>query len=267
MVGAGNDFIVIEANKSLDYKKLALKACHRTNGIGADGILILDKSKTADYRMRIINADGSEAEMCGNGARCLAVYIVQNKKPAKKLFSIETLAGTILGEAKGEIACVRLSEPTDYRPNIALDLNGKTIHVHYIDTGVPHTIVYVNGLADMNVNAIGKTIRYHKTFAPKGTNANFIEQIDKNLVAVRTYERGVESETRACGTGSVAAAIVSYLQTNPGTLQRDQKKALMNVLTQSGETLQVTFDIVTQKVTNVWLKGSAKFIAIGEYFH
>ncbi len=267
MVGAGNDFIVIEANKSLDYKKLALKACHRTSGIGADGILVLEKSKTADYRMRIINADGSEAEMCGNGARCIATYIVQNKKPAKKLFSIETLAGTILGEAKGEIARVRLSEPNDYRPNIALDLNGKTIHVHYIDTGVPHTIVYVNDLGGIDVNKIGPAIRYHKTFAPRGTNANFVEQIDKNLVAVRTYERGVESETRACGTGSVAAAIVSYLQANPGTLQRDQKKALMNVLTQSGETLEVTFDIIAQKITNVWLKGSAKFIACGEYFY
>lgn len=265
MVGAGNDFLVITADKSLDYKKLALKACHRTNGIGADGILVLDKSKTADYRMRIINADGSEAEMCGNGARCIATYIVNRKKPTKKLFSIETLAGTILGEAKGEIARVRLSEPTDYRPNISLELNGKKIHVHYIDTGVPHTIVYVNGLADIDVNKIGSTIRYHKAFAPRGTNANFVEQINPNLVSVRTYERGVESETRACGTGSVAAAIISYLETNPGTLQRDQKKATMNVLTQSRETLEVTFDITAQKITNVWLKGSAKFIAQGEY--
>lgn len=266
MVGAGNDFLVIEANKALDYKKLALKACHRSDGVGADGILVLDKSKTSDYRMRIINADGSEAEMCGNGARCIATYIVNRKKPAKKLFSIETLAGEILGEAKGEVARVRLSEPNDYRPGIALTLNGKEIHVHYIDTGVPHTIVYVNDLAGIDVNKIGPTIRYHKTFAPRGTNVNFVEQTDKDLVAVRTYERGVEAETRACGTGSVASAIVSYLQSNPGTLQRDQKKALMNVLTQSGETLEVTFDIVAQKITNVWLKGSAKFIAEGSYF-
>lgn len=265
MVGAGNDFLVITANKSLDYKKLAVKACHRTNGIGADGILVLDKSKIADYRMRIINADGSEAEMCGNGARCIATYIAHHKKPTKKLFSIETLAGTILGEAKGEIARVRLSEPNDYRPNVSLDLNGKKIHVHYIDTGVPHTIIYVSGLATIDVNKIGANIRYHKTFAPRGTNANFVEQINPNLVSVRTYERGVESETRACGTGSVAAAIVSYLQANPGTLQRDQKKAMMTVLTQSGETLEVTFDITAQKITNVWLKGSAKFIAEGEY--
>ncbi len=266
MVGAGNDFLVIEANKAFDYKKLALKACHRSDGIGADGILVLEKSKTSDYRMRIINADGSEAEMCGNGARCLATYIVNRKKPTKEFFSIETLAGEILGEAKGEIACVRLSDPTDYRPLISLELAERKVNVHYIDTGVPHTIIYVDGLAKINVNTIGPMIRYHKAFAPRGTNANFVEQMDKNLVAVRTYERGVEAETRACGTGSVAAAIVSYLQTNPGTLQRDQKKAVMNVLTQSGETLEVTFDITAQKITNVWLKGSAKFIAEGNYF-
>lgn len=267
MAGAGNDFLVIEANKSLDYKKLALNACHRTNGIGADGILILDKSKTADYRMRIINADGSEAEMCGNGARCLAAYIARYKKPTKKLFSIETLAGLILGDAKGETARVRLSDPTDYQPNISINLNDKAIYVHYIDTGVPHTIVYVHGLANIAVNNIGALIRNHKTFKPRGTNVNFVEQMDENCVAVRTYERGVEGETRACGTGSVAAAIISYLQSHPGTLQRDQKNALMNVLTQSGETLEVTFDIAAQKMANIWLKGSAKFIAQGKYFY
>lgn len=267
MVGAGNDFLVIPANKNFDYKKLAINACHRTNGIGADGILVLDNSKTADYRMRIINADGSEAEMCGNGARCLATYIVQNKQPKQKLFSIETLAGIILGEAKGEIARVRLSDPTDYRPNISLNLNDKNLHVHYIDTGVPHTIVYVNGLANIAVNTIGSLIRYHKAFKPRGTNVNFVEKMTQNCVEVRTYERGVEGETRACGTGSVAAAIVSYLQSHPETLQRNQKEALMNVLTQSGETLEVTFDIVAQKMTNVWLTGSAKFIAQGEYFY
>ena len=266
MAGAGNDFLVIEAQNGSDYKKLALKACDRTNGVGADGILILDKSKKADYRMRIINADGSEAEMCGNGARCIAAYITQNKKPSKKLFSIETLAGTILGEAKGEMAHVRLSDPTSYRPSIPLTLSGRDIHVHYIDTGVPHTIVYVKGLKNIDVNAIGPQIRYHKNFSPRGTNANFVEQIKDDLVAVRTYERGVESETRACGTGSVAAGLVSYLQIHPEVLKKDVKKARMNVLTASGETLEVTFDCINGKITNVWLKGSAKFIAEGNYF-
>ena len=212
MTGAGNDFIVIEARKGLNYKKLAVKMCDRTNGIGADGLLILDKSKKADYRMRIVNADSSEAEMCGNGARCMASYIARHKTNKHKLFSMETMAGIILGEARGELANVRLSDPKNYKPEIPLTINKQKIHVHFIDTGVPHTIVYVDGLKNINVSGIGKVIRFHKKFTPRGTNVNFVEQLKGDLVAVRTYERGVEDETKACGTGSVAAAIISYLK-------------------------------------------------------
>src|SRR3989338_9107273 len=132
MAGAGNDFVVIEARKGLNLKKLAIKACDRTNGIGADGLLVLDTSRKADYRMHIINADGSKAEMCGNGARCLAAYIVHNRKPREKLFSIETLAGTILGEAKGETAKVRLSDPKEYQAKVPITLSGRPITVSCI---------------------------------------------------------------------------------------------------------------------------------------
>lgn len=263
MAGAGNDFIVVEAPFKTDAKKLTTQVCDRTNGIGADGLLILDKSKKADYRMRIINADGSEAEMCGNGARCIASYIVKEKHPKKKLFSIETLAGIIMAEAKGEIARVRLSDPTDYRPNVPLNISGRSIHVHYIDTGVPHTIVFVNDLATIDVSKIGAAVRYHEDFKPRGTNANFVEQLSDNLVAARTYERGVEDETTACGTGSVASAIIAYRQANPAA--QNVKGANMKVKTASGEILDVTFDIMAGAVKNVWLKGSAKFIAEGKY--
>jgi diaminopimelate epimerase len=264
MAGAGNDFVVIEANNGVDYKKLTKKVCDRSTGIGADGLLILDKSKKADYQMRIINADGSEAEMCGNGARCMAAYIVRNHSPKKKLFTIETLAGKIFAEAKGEIAHIRLSTPTDYKSNIPLSINGQKIHVDYIDTGVPHTIVFVDSLKQIDVPKIGPIIRYHKKFDPRGTNANFVEQIKEDLVEVRTYERGVEDETKACGTGAVASAIVSYLKANPDV--QNKTKAQMNVLTASTEILEVIFDLDRRKVSNVWLKGSAKFIAQGEYF-
>ena len=229
MAGAGNDFIVIDAQTSLNYKKLSIQVCDRTNGIGADGLLVLDKSKNCDYRMRIINADGSEAEMCGNGVRCLAAYIVRNKKPKKKLFSIETLAGMILAEAKGEIANVRLSDPKDYQADIPLKVNDRDIHVHYINTGVPHAIIFVDQLTTINVSEIGHLIRYHQKFAPRGTNANFVEQDTKDLVAVRTYERGVEDETKACGTGSVASATVGYLKANPTV--HNKEKAKMRVRT------------------------------------
>ncbi len=264
MAGAGNDFLVIEAAPKIDYKKLAVKACDRTNGIGADGILVLDKSKKEDYRMRIINSDGSEAEMCGNGARCLAAYIVKTKKPSKKSFSIETMAGTILAEAKDEVAEVRLSEPRDYRPEVEVDVHGKRMRLPYIDTGVPHTIVFVDGLENINVGEIGRTIRFHDVFAPRGTNVDFVEEISKDFVALRTYERGVESETKACGTGAVATAIVAYLKSNPNA--DDTKKAKVKVKTASGEILEITFDVAAGRVKNVWLKGSAKFIAKGEYY-
>lgn len=265
MAGAGNDFLVLDsAPKGVNLQKLAAQACDRTNGVGADGLLILDKSPKADYRMRIINADGSEAEMCGNGARCMAAYIVANRKPKKKLFSMDTLAGLIMSEAKGEVARVRLSDPKDFKDNISIGVNDRTMNVSYIDTGVPHTIIFVDSLNNVDVATIGRIIRYHDAFKPRGTNVNFVEQISPDLVDARTYERGVEDETKACGTGSVASGIVAFLKSNPGI--RNKKNAKMNVRTRGGEILHVTFDIADSKVTNVWLKGSAKFIAKGEYY-
>jgi diaminopimelate epimerase len=264
MAGAGNDFIVLEARKGLNLKKLAVQACDRTNGIGADGLLVLDRSKKADFRMRIINADSSEAEMCGNGARCVAAYIVRNRKPKKKLFSIETVAGIILGEAKGEVAKVRLSNPKDYRAHIPISISGRTITVSYMDTGVPHVVVYVDHLEKIDVVKIGRMIRYHRQFKPRGTNVNFVEQLSRSLVRVRTYERGVEDETKACGTGSVAAAIINYIRANPNI--RNMSGAKMKVQTAGKEILEVTFDLIDGKIDNVWLKGSANFIAKGEYY-
>lgn len=266
MAGAGNDFVIIDAPKTrMNLKRLAVKVCDRTNGIGADGLMVFDQSARADYRMRIINADGSEAEMCGNGARCMAAYIVRHKRPRKKTFTMETLAGILEAKAANEVADVRLSDPEDYRPEIAIDLNDRDVTLHYVDTGVPHVIIYVEGLEGIDVKAIGRPIRNHEEFTPRGTNVNFVEFLEKDLVNCRTYERGVEDETKACGTGSVAAAIVSYLQLNPGIINK--KGARMRVRTRSGEVLRVTFDINECVVNNVHLKGSAKFIARGEYYY
>ena len=272
MVGAGNDFLVIDGlagrravpRQSDQLRRLAKRMCARETGIGADGLLLLDRSRKADYKMRIINSDGSEAEMCGNGARCLAVYITHLKKPPKKLFRIETLAGIVLGEANGQRASVRLSDPKDYQPNIAILVNGQKIEVSYIDTGVPHTIVFVDGLPNIDVETIGRAVRHHPRFAPRGTNVDFVEQIRKNLVAVRTYERGVEGETKACGTGAVAAGIVGFLKAHPRRTTFPMAK--MRVLTQSKEILEVSFALKNQRFTDVWLKGSGKFIARGEYY-
>ena len=265
MAGAGNDFVVIDApDTKINLKKLAVQSCDRTNGIGADGLMVLDKSKKSDYRMRIINADGSEAEMCGNGARCMAAYIVQNRKPKKELFSMETLAGEILARANGEEAIVRLSDPKDFQPEVNIKVNGRDLRLSYIDTGVPHAVIFVHDLEKVDVQTIGRVIRNHKQFSPRGTNVNFVEVVKNSLVHARTYERGVEDETKACGTGSVAAAIIGYFQAN-GNI-KNKKAAKMRVKTKGGEILQVTFDVRDGIVENVWLKGSAKFIAKGDYY-
>ncbi len=264
MVGAGNDFIVVESPRGQDTKKLALRMCDRTNGVGADGLLILDKSRKADIKMRIINSDGSEAEMCGNGARCLAVYVAQHKLPRKKSISMETLAGIVLGEVNGEIAKIRLSDPKDYQPSINILVNDQKMQVSYIDTGVPHTIVFVDGLDKIDVEAIGRAIRFHPRFAPRGANVNFVEQINRDTVAVRTYERGVEGETKACGTGSVAAGIVGFLKSHHGVTSL--KKAKMNVVTKSGEILEVSFQLQENRIMDAWLKGSGRFVAKGEFY-
>ena len=265
MVGAGNDFVIMENDPKLDYAKLAPKICARQTGVGADGILVLDKSAKTDYKMRIINADGSEAEMCGNGARCVAAYIVSKGLTKKKLFGMETLAGTILAEAEGEIAKVRLSDPKDYRPGIPLTIAGNKIKVDYIDTGVPHVVVFVEKLRDIDVNSLGTLIRNHGQFKPRGTNVNFVEMVREGHVEVRTFERGVEGETLACGTGSVASAIISFLRANPKVTERVD--ASMKVLTRSTELLEISFDLLKgNKITNVWLKGSARFVAAGEYY-
>ena len=266
MVGAGNDFIIIEAREGLEYTEFARAVCSRHSGIGADGVLVLDKSAQSDYRMRIINADGSEAQMCGNGARCMAAYIAVHLKPVKDLFGMETLAGEILAQVQGETARVRLSDPKDYRPNLNITVANQKLEVHYIDTGVPHTIVFVDGLQEADVNSLGALVRHHPRFAPRGTNVDFVERARDGMVSVRTYERGVEAETLACGTGAVAAALIAYLHANPNV--KKQKGASMKVLTASKEILEVTFDLDEgYKIDNVWLKGSAKLIAKGEYYY
>lgn len=263
MSGAGNDFVIIDTIKSTNVHALAIKMCERTTGIGADGLLIFGKSKKADFQMRIINSDGSEAEMCGNGARCMAAYIAKFKSKKNK-FTIETLAGIVHAEAKGELATITLSAPKDYQEEIPIDINGRILNSHFINTGVPHTVIFVDGLSEIDVNGIGRIIRYHEIFAPKGTNVNFVEQLKDDFIQIRTYERGVEHETKACGTGSVASAIITALKSRSSTTEKMRSK--IKVLTASKEILEVSFAIEHDCVSDVHLKGSAKFIATGKYF-
>lgn len=265
MAGAGNDFIIVDAQKISNPKKLAVEVCDRTNGIGADGLLLLEKSKICDHRMRIINSDGSEAEMCGNGARCMAVYIHNYRKPKKTMFTMETLAGEIIAKVqKKTIATVRLSDPKDLMEDILLNVGGRTITLNYINTGVPHVVMFVDDLEKTDVTGLGHKIRFHARFQPAGTNVNFVKLLEDDMIGVRTFERGVENETKACGTGSVASALISFLKIHP--YMQDTTKASLKVRTRSQDVLTVTFDLKDRAVSHVWLQGGVKFIAEGNYF-
>nr|MBU1328135.1 diaminopimelate epimerase [Candidatus Omnitrophota bacterium] len=258
MVGAGNDFIVLDSKakgKGLrvkNYCQLARKLCARKNGIGADGMLVLEKSKIADFRMRIFNADGSEAEMCGNGLRCVVLFLGNKGK-----VRVETKAGIYEGEitAKDKVK-VKMQEPKDLKLNFPINVNGRKIKVNFINTGVPHTVVFVDGLDKIDVDAIGSAMRYHDEFKPKGTNVDFVEIIDDNNIKMRTYERGVEGETSACGTGAAASGIISRVK-------GEKHRVKVNVHTLGG-ILKVEFQKVDNKIKNVYLEGEAKKVFTGQ---
>ncbi|MFH0917628.1 MAG: diaminopimelate epimerase [Candidatus Omnitrophota bacterium] len=252
MVASGNDFIVMVGKPSGNLPKLAKLLCDRKFGIGADGLLLLDKCKDADLSMRIFNADGSEAEMCGNGARCAALF---SGRPKARL---RTAAGLISTQVYGTQVKIQLTDPQDIKLDIPLMVNGRPLKVNFINTGVPHVVIFVNGLEGIDLKYLGASIRNHQKFYPRGTNVNFIQEKENNLIQIRTYERGVEDETLACGTGSSAAALIFALKSGINNLVRVQ--------TQSGETLKVYFQKEAGKFKQVWLAGSARIVYKGEYY-
>ena len=210
MNGAGNDFVLLD-NRSgglrLDAKAIE-QICDRHRGVGADGLLLVEPATNgADFKMRYYNSDGGEADMCGNGARCFARYANRLTGSGDRV-SFETLAGVITAEFPGELVRINMSTPKDLRLNDSIAVLDKSVDVHSINTGVPHAILLVDDLETVDVQRMGKAIRYHGHFAPKGTNVNFIKILNQNTIAIRTYERGVEGETLACGTGVVASALI-----------------------------------------------------------
>ncbi len=252
MVASGNDFIIIDQKLPGSIPALARSLCDRKFGIGADGLILLNKLKSADLRMRIFNADGSEAEMCGNGARCAALFGGKSKG------RILTQAGVINTEVRSGRVKIRLTEPKGIKLDIPLKVNGRLIKVNFIDTGVPHAVVFVNGIENIDVANIGRSIRFHAKFAPAGTNVDFAQVKGNDLIAIRTYERGVEDETLACGTGSVAAGLLFALKSG---LDR-----MVKVGTRGGEELKVYFRQENKNFRDVWLEGSAKIVYKGEYY-
>lgn len=213
--GSGNDFIVVDnrANLIKDGRSLAMILCPRKTGIGADGLLLLEESQGADFKMRIFNPDGSEAEMCGNGARCLAQFAYLKGIVGRRC-RFETLAGIIscqIQGRQGRKVKIGMEEPQDLRSNLRLSLKGEIYEGHYLNTGVPHFVLFTPRVDQVPLEKLAPSIRNHPKFRPQGTNVDFVEVEKGGTLKVRTYERGVEEETLACGTGAVASALTSNL--------------------------------------------------------
>jgi diaminopimelate epimerase len=257
MNGAGNDFVLID-NRVGDLQLAAdqiVKICDRHRGVGADGVLLLERATNgADFRMRYYNADGGEAEMCGNGARCFARYASRVAGPKEEL-SFETPAGVIGATLQGELVRLEMSEPKDLRLGITIPLPNRQVAAHFVNSGVPHVVVPVDDLEKVDVRGLGSAIRHHDLFAPKGANANFLKERGERQIAIRTYERGVEDETLACGTGVVASALIfAALKNVSGPI---------GVLVRGGNELQVGFDRTGDQFKNVALTGPADFVFEG----
>jgi diaminopimelate epimerase len=261
MQGSGNDFLLIDNRRDIlkgtNLKDLAVKVCNRHYSVGADGLIVIVPSKKADFKWRFFNADGSEAEMCGNGSRCAARFALL-KKIAKKNMDFETLAGIIHAEAKQDTVKVQLTGATGLRMNIAVPLDSGLRMGHFINTGVPHLVYLSKDLHDEDVDRIGRTTRYHELFKPAGVNVNFIRIENRHKIRIRTYERGVEGETLACGTGSVAAALIA------GSL--GAASSPVEVLTWGGEKLVVSFERSGDMFSAIHLEGNAVVICEGNLY-
>lgn len=259
-VGSGNDFILID-NRDLSFQAhdhaFISKLCHRQCGIGADGVILLENSETADFKMRIFNADGSEAEMCGNGIRCFFKFLHEmgQHKPS---YLIETKASNLRVDQDGSQVKVEMQNPIDMKWNMDLTLDSDTLKVHYLNTGVPHAVIFKNEIEENDLKLLSPKIRFHTLFSPKGTNVNFATVTSENEVTIRTYERGVEDETLGCGTGATAASIAAAYLFN--------LKLPIRVKTKSGEKLEINFTIDQSIIKDVTMKGPAVFVYRGEFY-
>jgi len=254
MVAAGNDFIVIDHTQNIhiaeeDLSSFVLKNCRRQFGVGADGVLLLERSIEADFRMRIINPDTSEVSMCGNGIRCAARYAYLVGYQPEKM-TIETGAGILGAEIIEDEVKVRMIDPEGLTLNQEIALDDKVIEGHFVNTGVEHVVIFVDDISGVDVAKMGAKIRHHVNYSPKGTNVNFVEVGGSGDIRVRTYERGVEDETYACGTGSTASAIISGLVKNTSSPTK--------VETSGGAVLTIFFDKSEGVAGHVYMQGDAR---------
>lgn len=258
MEGAGNDFIFIDNRdgKVPDEAKpaLAVKYCHRRFGIGADGMVFVQEDPEFDFAWDFFNSDGSRAEMCGNGARCAARFA--NKIGAAGSHMVfRTLASPIKAEITERGAKVKLTNARIPEASELVEVDGKRLELWSLNTGVPHTVVRVEDVEGAEVERLGALIRYHAHFAPAGVNVNFIRLGDGDTLSIRTYERGVEAETLACGTGSTASSIVAA--------RFFGKRSPVTVTTRGGGELVIHFTLADGEARDVFLEGAANWVFSG----
>jgi len=260
LCASGNDFVIILdlENKFSESEGsfLAQKLCRSKFGIGADGLIFIKppESEKASFKWMFFNSDGSQAEMCGNGARCV-VRLVEELSLFKSPLYFQTLAGLIYAESKGTRVKVALTSPKDLKLNQVLRTEYDWFLIHFVNTGVPHVVIFWDDLDNAPVEKLGAKIRYHEAFSPEGTNVNFVSIVSKDLIRVRTYERGVEAETLACGTGASASAYVSY---KLGLI-----KTPVKVKTQGGEILTIYIETQNNQ-DKLFLEGETLFLFEGK---
>lgn len=258
MHGAANDFILVD-DRALTFpaedRRWIASICARRTGIGAEGLILIQPSHAAHFRMRFFNPDGSEVEMCGNGARCVA-RLAHGLGVAPAQMRFETIAGIVGALVRGQQVALNMTEPKDWRLNRTLQIDGNTIPYHFVNSGVPHVVVRVEDLDNTPVATLGRAIRYHSDFAPVGTNANFVCVLGRDLLRVRTYERGVEAETLACGTGIVASGLIAA--------RLGWVHLPVRVQAASGDVLEVNGHMSGDAITDVTLTGPAVHVFHGE---
>lgn len=289
MVGTGNDFIVVDTRRhrlgalKRRWPAISRALCDRHTGVGADGILVLEPSERANIRMRVFNPDGSEAEMCGNGLRCVALYLSQKtedrrQRTERRNVKIETRAGVLSATVQGNQVAMRMTDPTELRLGLSLNVERRTIRLGFVNTGVPHAVVPVRTVEAVDVNRVGRALREHRAFSPRGSNVNFVETDTRrpNRLRVRTYERGVEEETLACGTGVAASAVIYALQHDQRGQGNGRETAVrgrgrryrIEAEAKSGDVLTVTLVVQGEgsrrRVRDVVLQGAATRVFEGE---
>ncbi|MDW7771328.1 MAG: diaminopimelate epimerase [Desulfobulbaceae bacterium] len=260
MSGTGNDFILIDHRKPRLSREVmpefARLVCRRRFSVGADGLIFIEESDRADFKWQFFNGDGSEAEMCGNGARCAARFAYMHGiAPAHMYF--ETIAGIIEAKVADMDVSLLMTEPKDFRIDRKIKIHGKSRDIHSVNTGVPHAVFFVDNYEDLDIRETGRLIRFHKDFMPAGTNVNFVRLQQDGSLKVRTYERGVEDETMACGTGAVASALIAAV--------RGIASSPVEIITSGGSRLTILFELHEgPAAANVFLKGPAHVVYTGE---